>query len=165
MAGKECKLNFTQVQNDYLDMRVPVWITDIQWLDSTSASKIMTATGYGHVRTYSTSQRKPLSSFNTTKLSGTRNETQNGANYDTHPIKSITLTKNEFIVSDTIGTVSVHDAATGVLKGALRGIAGCVGQVYACAKKPLIVTIGTDRFLRVFEAENKRRLVQTVRVG
>jgi ribosome biogenesis protein NSA1 len=67
------------VSNDFLDMRVPVWVTDIKWT-SDDATKLMASSGHMHVRTYTTAQRKPLTSFKVGE----------------HPIKSIVLSKDGY---------------------------------------------------------------------
>lgn len=48
------------VPNDYLDMRVPIWITDIQWLSVESYSQLATSTAYHSIRAYDLKQRKPI---------------------------------------------------------------------------------------------------------
>lgn len=42
-----------QVRDDWLDLRVPVWITDIGYMSRASASIVVTATGYHQVSTIS----------------------------------------------------------------------------------------------------------------
>ena len=69
-----------------LDMRVPVWITDIQWLPETQTVEgivkhttcLVSGTGYHHIRSYNTNQKKPLYAFESGE----------------HPIKSIATTNN-----------------------------------------------------------------------
>ena len=54
--------SFLQVRNDFLDLHVPVWVTDIGFLPNQgSQSKITVGTGYHQVRLYDTkTQRRPV---------------------------------------------------------------------------------------------------------
>ena len=48
----------------------------------------------------------------------------------------------------------------GVIQGKLRGIAGAVTQLYLTPD--YIVTIGMDRYLRVYDRRDHKKVVQTV---
>ena len=50
------------VKNDKLDLRVPVWITELQWVNN-DQEQLWTGTGYHHIRHYDTKQRRPTVSF------------------------------------------------------------------------------------------------------
>jgi hypothetical protein len=54
------------------------------------------------------------------------------------------------------------DSHTGKMRGSFKGCAGAVVETVYCKTLPLVVTIGSDRYLRVFESSGKRRLVQNV---
>jgi hypothetical protein len=48
------------------------------------------------------------------------------------------------------------------MMGKFRGIAGAVTDIYICQNSQLVVTVGVDRKLRIFELEGQRRLVKEV---
>lgn len=70
--------------------------------------------------------------------------------------------RREFLFADSTGQVTSIDFKSGNMKGQFRGISGAVSQIYSCVTKPLIVTCGADRILRVFESDGKRRLAKQV---
>jgi hypothetical protein len=55
IQGKKCTtmccadVDVPQVKNDKLDLRVPVWITDLQFMDPSETSKIIVGTGHHQV--------------------------------------------------------------------------------------------------------------------
>ncbi|KAJ3331656.1 WD repeat-containing protein 74 [Kappamyces sp. JEL0680] len=136
------------VPHDYLDMRVPVWVSCIVWLSSDNHHDIAIGTGYHQIRVYNTAkQKRPQLDFTC----------------GTHPVKTLIKTRNnEFVFSDTLGNVSAIDASTGQLVGRYRGIAGAVTDLYSCTLSPYLVTVSMDRKLRVFEEKGQRRLVKQV---
>ena len=58
-------LSRQQVPNDFLDLQVPIWVTDLGFLPGQgSQSRIAVGTGYHQVRLYDTkTQRRPVLSF------------------------------------------------------------------------------------------------------
>ena len=47
--------------NDHLDLKIPVWDTDMAWLSRTNAYSLATVTAYGDIREYDTrGPRKPV---------------------------------------------------------------------------------------------------------
>lgn len=54
-----------QVPNDFLDLQVPIWVTDLGFLPSQGAqARVAVGTGYHQVRLYDTkAQRRPVLSF------------------------------------------------------------------------------------------------------
>jgi ribosome biogenesis protein NSA1 len=124
------------VPNDYLDMRVKVWVTDIQFLND---NHILIGSGYQHVRVYDISgqRRRPTTSFSVGE----------------YPIKSICTYEKEYILSDSSGKVVSIDSASGTITGAFKGIAGTVVQVSAA--KDQVITVGLDRHVRIYSAKEK----------
>lgn len=57
-------LDCIQVPNDNLDLRVPVHITSLCYLDRTKSTELMTGTSFGAVRRYDTrASRRPVADF------------------------------------------------------------------------------------------------------
>ncbi|KAH6560055.1 hypothetical protein BASA50_003206 [Batrachochytrium salamandrivorans] len=137
------------VRNDFLDMRVPVWVTEIQWIGTNSPTCLAIGTGYHQVRKYDTSQqRRPI-------LDVTIGE---------HPIKTLATDPNglDIIFADTTGQMMAIDGQTGKLTGKFLGIAGAVTQVVRCLDDDVVVSIGIDRKMRLFEGSGKRRITKEV---
>jgi ribosome biogenesis protein NSA1 len=65
----------------------------------------------------------------------------------------------EAIFSDTTGTVTHVDVATGKRLGNYRGLAGAVTGLTSLEKEQMIATVGLDRFLRVYQRDGERRLM------
>lgn len=70
-----------QVPNDFLDLQVPVWVTDIGFLPGQGlSSRIAVGTAYHQIRLYDTkTQRRPVLSFD----------------FDEHPVSALAVTDNE----------------------------------------------------------------------
>nr|KAF6468662.1 WD repeat domain 74 [Rousettus aegyptiacus] len=81
-----------QVRNDWLDLRVPIWDQDIQFLPE--SQKLVTCTGYHQVRVYdpASPQRRPVLE----------------ATYGEYPLTAMTLTPgaNSVIVGNTHGQLA-----------------------------------------------------------
>nr|XP_026263380.1 WD repeat-containing protein 74 isoform X2 [Urocitellus parryii] len=88
------------VRNDWLDLRVPIWDQDIQFLPG--SQKLITCTGYHQVRVYdpASPQRRPV--LETT--------------YGEYPLTAMTLTPgdNSVIVGNTHGQLAEIDFRQGI---------------------------------------------------
>lgn len=148
------------VPHDWLDMQVPIWITDLQWLASPADASfdeptaklvgeynLVSSTGYHQIRLHNTLKKVPTASYN----------------HGEHPIKTLQVSGSDedFVVGDTTG-LAWSLKKSGEALGSFRGISGAVGDIHVCSAADYIVTVGIDRQLRVFEASGKRRLVQIV---
>ncbi|XP_059566361.1 WD repeat-containing protein 74 isoform X2 [Myotis daubentonii] len=132
------------VRNDWLDLRVPIWDQDIQFLPE--SRKLVTCTGYHQVRVYdpASPQRRPVLE----------------ATYGEHPLTAMTLTPggNSVIVGNTHGQLAEIDLRQGRLLGCLKGLAGSVRGLQCHPSKPLLASCGLDRILRVHRIRNPRGL-------
>ncbi|TPX59814.1 hypothetical protein PhCBS80983_g02190 [Powellomyces hirtus] len=146
------------VKNDFLNIRVPVWITEILFLDS-SETRIMTGTGHHQIRVYDTAKaRRPIININV----------------GTHPIRAIAASHVEnaedeivkAVVSDTTGQlmqINVDLQGTSAkVAGKYAGLSGAVTDVAIPKGTGTVVTVGLDRFVKVFELEDDRKLVSKV---
>ncbi|TPX66753.1 hypothetical protein SpCBS45565_g04305 [Spizellomyces sp. 'palustris'] len=131
------------VANDYLDMRVPIWITDLAFVSDT---RIITISAHAHLRLYDTIvSRRPI-------INITVGES---------PLKSLGFYVNgnsiQTIVSDTTGhlldyTLDPH-AKTAKLVGKFPVSPGAITGI--SASKDSVVVVGLDRFVRVYDQERK----------
>ncbi|KAF7238594.1 WD repeat-containing protein 74 [Varanus komodoensis] len=117
------------VRNDWLDLRVPIWDRDMQFLPG--SEKIVTCTGHHQVRLYdpSSPQRRPV--LETT--------------FGEYPLTALSLTPdaNAVVVGSSRGDC-------------LKGFAGSVRAIQCHPALPLVASCGLDRFLRIHNLEHKR---------
>ncbi|KAI9329677.1 hypothetical protein DFJ73DRAFT_765664 [Zopfochytrium polystomum] len=157
--AKNVRSSLNDVKNDYLDLRVPVHITDIQFISPNEAepSKVATVSHHRHFRVYDLKGigRRPMVTI------------EIGAN----PLKRLTLVNDEkeALASDNKGNVFHIDVSTGKTIGTFRGIAGTVSSLAGIPKvkrtKDLsdrVAVVGADRFLRVYEGSGKRRSLRSI---
>ncbi|KAI8918063.1 hypothetical protein BC831DRAFT_131309 [Entophlyctis helioformis] len=130
-------------------MRVPVWITEIQWLSDDTTMRLVTGTGHHQVRVYDTvKQRRPTLDVSV----------------GDHPIKTIGVnaSKSEFVLADTTSNMTSIDAKTGKVTGRFSGIAGAVTQTVYCTSHDYVISVGVDRKLRLFEGSGRHRMVKEI---
>ncbi|XP_072887252.1 WD repeat-containing protein 74-like isoform X2 [Hemitrygon akajei] len=122
------------VRNDWLDLRVPVWVRDVHFIPA--SDKLVTCTGHSQVRVYDPSaQRRPVLEMT----------------YGEVPLTALSLTSdaNSVVVGNTHGHLAILDLRKGRLLRCLKGQAGSVRGVQCHSSLPLVASCGLDRFLRV----------------
>ncbi|KAJ3049911.1 WD repeat-containing protein 74 [Rhizophlyctis rosea] len=148
----DCIWKAKNVKNDFLDLRVPVWITHLEWLKGgNDAARILVGTGHHQIRIYDTTPktaRRPI--FN--------------VDMGEYPVRALAVTPDmsQAIFSDTKGAMTAIDLKTGTLAGAFKSIAGAVTDIKVCEKQKHVVTVGMDRFLRIFELAGSRKVLKKV---
>lgn len=159
------------VKNDHLDLRVPIWITNILFSKAEKGYKLITSTGYGQIRLYDTTEgKKPRKDYQVTDkaivtLSYGNDEQSEIIITDTHSLMAkYSLTKiderafktNSASAGDIIKPVpKLLGKFTGGNTGATFGV-----QVY----EDIVAFAGLDRYLRVFDLES-REILAKVYVG
>ncbi|KAJ2782889.1 Ribosome biogenesis protein nsa1 (NOP7-associated protein 1) [Coemansia interrupta] len=135
------------VEDDWLGLRVPVWITDMQFLDAnTTNPQMAVSTGHKHIRIYDTkAQRRPVHSW------------EIGKNPILHTLAS--HVKPELFISDNLGNMQQLDLRNGKIVGSYKGIAGAVADMALSEDGKKVAEVGLDRFLRVYEADGMRRML------
>merc|ERR1711874_31931 len=147
--GEEPVFRAKNVTPDFLELRVPVWVSDIAFINSQT---VATCSRHGHIRLYDTrsssSRRRPVSQLTWTEKGEDLALTAIAATQDT----------NQVLVGSAQGKVGLWDFRKGVGdKGLFRKYNGCVGSVRDIATAgPYFCTVGLDRFLRVFAVGTKR---------
>ena len=127
------------VRNDKLDLRVPVWVTDLRFLDD---SKIVVGTGYNKIRIYDTKgqQRRPVTEVD----------------FDEYPITTLSLVPNRehnVVAGNTHGRVALFDLRMQKLVYCFKGFAGSVRSVEVHPSKPYLFSCSLDRFIRVHDID------------
>lgn len=134
------------VPNDFLDLQVPIWVTDLGFLPSQGAqARVAVGTGYHQVRLYDTkAQRRPVISFD----------------FGQSPVSALAVTDNEnlVIVGNTIGTMGSIDLRKGQLQGHYKGFAGGIRCISCLDKQEMVASCGLDKFLRVYHLHNRKLL-------
>ncbi|ODV88447.1 hypothetical protein CANCADRAFT_46332 [Tortispora caseinolytica NRRL Y-17796] len=181
-GGKETELTLTtieglesgvsrfkakNVKNDELDLRVPVWVSDIQFLDinrpASEGYRIAISTRYGQIRIYETNvSRRPIRDVEASE----------------YPIVALTigLADDYLIFSNAQAETCMFNAATGQIGGKFRGASGSTltlesGYVYGTDSdtedsrrdksvpvRGIIATGSLDRVLRVYNVETRSKI-------
>jgi len=129
------------VKNDFLNLRVPVWITAIRFFKD-SDNEIVTGTGNHNIRVYDTRvKRRPVVDFE----------------FHEHPITAMTITgrNKSVIVGNSAGYMSELDITSGREIGAFKGNAGSIRDIRCHAVQPFVVSCGLDRILKVYDLSTR----------
>ncbi|XP_053502166.1 WD repeat-containing protein 74 isoform X2 [Ictalurus furcatus] len=128
------------VANDWLDLRVPVWVRDMAFL--TQSNKIVTCTGHHQVRVYDPScQRRPVLE----------------AKFGEVPLTALSVPpgENSVVVGNTHGQLATLDLRKGLVRGCMKGMAGSVRGLQCHPTLPLVASCGLDRFLRIHNLQDR----------
>ncbi|XP_076875657.1 WD repeat-containing protein 74 [Brachyhypopomus gauderio] len=132
------------VANDWLGLRVPVWVKDVAFIQD--SSKIVTCTGHHQVRVYdpSSPQRRPVLE----------------AQFSEYPLTALSLPADQasVVVGNTHGQLAILDLRKGLVRGCLKGLAGAVRGLQCHPSLPLLASCGLDRFLRVHSLKDRTLL-------
>ncbi|CAH3150137.1 unnamed protein product [Porites lobata] len=143
---EEAVFKAKNVPNDFLDLQVPVWVTDIGFLPGQGlSSRIAVGTAYHQIRLYDTkTQRRPVLSFD----------------FDEHPVSALAVTDNEniVIVGNTVGTMGRIDLRKGQLQGHYKGFAGGIRCISCLSKQQMVASCGLDKFLRIHHLHSRKLL-------
>ncbi|CCH46178.1 putative WD repeat-containing protein [Wickerhamomyces ciferrii] len=141
------------VKNDKLDLRVPIWITNISFIKleehTESSWKFITTTGHGQVRKYDTSHgRKPVLDK---KIS------------DKPLVRVVTTSKeDEIICADTHVTTALFNVEKGNLIAKFKGNVGAVEALssHITEDSELLVTGALDRYIRIFDIRSREQVAK-----
>mmetsp|Transcript_32732 Transcript_32732/g.52220 ORF Transcript_32732/g.52220 Transcript_32732/m.52220 type:complete len:399 (-) Transcript_32732:603-1799(-) len=153
------------VAHDKLDMRVPVWVTDMCFMGTDNKVKgphkslcggtpeiVVTTTAYSQIRVYDTRvKRKPMTDIYVKTATDKR---ENNRAAETHHLNAIVaLDANRVVVGDASGKVVQIDLRTGKEVGAYKGFSGSVRSICKHDSLPMIVSGGLGRYVRVHDSE------------
>lgn len=135
------------VKNDELDLRVPVWISDLQFLESYNGRwRIATCTRFRHVRIYDTSRsRRPILSVEIGES----------------PLVSLVVSnEDELILSDSHSGVCAFSISQKRVTHLFKGAAGSAISLAIGASEhgPVLAAVGLDRYLRVYDVQTRRQI-------
>ncbi|KOC69680.1 WD repeat-containing protein 74 [Habropoda laboriosa] len=134
------------VPHDWLELKVPVWISDIEFLPGTE--QIVTTSRYGHVRLYDPKvQRRPVLSV----------ELEN------EPLTTLSVVPREkqIIVGSGKGKMNLIDLRkSSKVLNTYKGFLGGVTGISCSTSEPYVVSVSLDRHLRVHHIDTKELLKQ-----
>lgn len=157
------------IKPDHLDLRVPIWITQIQFItkDVEKGFKLIATTNYGQIRIYDTVHgKRPLKDF---KICD-------------QPIVALQLVEDQqaCVISNTSSLIAkysltkvdenahkTNSASAGtVIKPVAKLLGkfsegGNTGATFGiCCKSNLVATAGLDRYIRVFDVNSRKLLAK-----
>ncbi|XP_065920476.1 WD repeat-containing protein 74-like [Dysidea avara] len=134
------------VRNDWLDLRVPVWVTQVCFVPETGDQPtVAVGTGYHQVRLYDTrKQRRPL-------------YTQE---FGETPITALDVTPDSryIIIGNGAGVMGKLDLRVGKVLNTYKGATGSIRCVKCHHTLPVVAACGLDRFVRIYNLEDKKLL-------
>ncbi|KAF9123668.1 WD repeat-containing protein 74 [Mortierella sp. 14UC] len=143
------------VKNDHLDLRVPVWNTDLQFLNQYDTSRIAVGTRHHQIRVYD--------------LKGGARRPAVDAEVGEMPVVAMANGKDgsEIVFSDTVTNVYSVDTLTGAIIGQYKGFTGVATALatfipFENDSTTHLVTVAMDRCLRVHEMSKTRNMLHKV---
>lgn len=141
------KLSFEakNVPNDFLQLRVKVWVTDHVFLPS--SDKVAVGSRYGYVRLYDPkAQRRPVIKVDMPEKA----------------VNCIAASSQDHTVlcGLTKGDIVAVDMRMGRTTQNYKGFTGAVRDIVCHPTKPYIVSVGLDRFLRIHHLTTKKLLLK-----
>ena len=145
------------VPNDFLSLRVPIYVSDLRVLKD--GHRVLTATAHGQIRLYD------MRSDNCRPVMEIKNEYKNNgaARVVMEGWKSICVdsTEQKFVAGDRAGNMAIYELRQGMRRlGKFKdGVAGGSIRDLEChPTRPYVASVGLDRYLRIHDM-NTRRLV------
>ncbi|XP_071449887.1 WD repeat-containing protein 74 isoform X2 [Hetaerina americana] len=143
-AEEKCTFRAKNVPHNYLQLRVPIWVSDIAFMQN--SQKIATCSRYGHLRLYDTkAQRRPVISMDIPEQA----------------LTSISACSKEHhvIVGSGTGLLMMVDLrGKGLQSNRYKGFAGGVRDIVCHPTDPYILSVSLDRYLRLHHLHSKELL-------
>ncbi|KAK3104105.1 hypothetical protein FSP39_024457 [Pinctada imbricata] len=132
------------VRNDWLNLRVPVWVTGVVFCRD--SDRLISCTGHHQIRVYDPKvQRRPVLDFE----------------FDEYPITALCLHSSDdnlVVVGNTHGKMGTIDVRTGKVVNLFKGFAGGIRDIQCHASEPIVASCGLDRYLRVHDLNTRALL-------
>ncbi|XP_012541014.2 WD repeat-containing protein 74 [Monomorium pharaonis] len=140
------KMTFVEksLPHDWLNLRIPVWISDINFLSG--SQQIVTVGRHGHIYLYDPlSQRRPVINMTIQNESWTS--------------LAIPSREKQIIVGSGKGKLNLVDLRKpGTLLNTYKGFTGGVTRVACSRIKPYVASVSLDRYLRIHNIDTKKVL-------
>lgn len=139
------------VANDFLNMEVPKWTTDLCWMNESNL--IAACTAFSQIRLYDIREsKKPIKDIDC------KDTLQHINTIIPNPAVNETM---QVIVGDTHGGIRVVDITKKRIVGKFSGPTGSVRCLATHPTEPYLASVSIDRYLRIFEI-GSRKLVTRV---
>ncbi|KAN0038197.1 hypothetical protein ACTA71_000369 [Dictyostelium dimigraforme] len=141
---KQVKTYVAKFKHDFLNLQEPVSINVVKYMNE---DKIIIGSDF-RIKAYDLRSKTNRSSFL-------------DVSFSKHPIQAIQYTNQRehyFYASDSIGKVFSYDIRTGRQVGSFKDSTGSVKDIAIHPTLPLLATVGLDRFLRVYNLDNRKML-------
>ncbi|XP_069677228.1 WD repeat-containing protein 74 [Periplaneta americana] len=142
LETKECTFKAKNVRPDMLQLRVPVWVSDMDFLPG--GSKVAVCTRYGHVRLYdpSTPQKRPVISMDIPEQALTA--------------LAVTSRDHHVVVGSGKGKMMLVDLRKkGSVVQHYKGAVGAIKSIACHKTEPYLVSVGLDRNLLIHNLNSK----------
>ncbi|KAK1128297.1 hypothetical protein K0M31_002767 [Melipona bicolor] len=132
------------VPHDWLQVRVPIWISDVDFLPGTE--EIVTTSKYGHVRLYDPkSQRRPVINVEIKEEALT--------------CLTVAPREKQIIVGSGKGRMNLVDLRKPAkILNTYKGFVGGVTGIACSRNEPYVVSVSLDRYLRIHHIDTKELL-------
>ena len=131
------------VKLDELQLRVPVWISDVAFINGQDGRLLSTANRTGHVRLYDTrsDQRRP----------------QADIKWEDEALTALCNTNdtNKVLVGSTKGNLALFDFRKKAMVRKYKGSKGSVRSIAFDETTGYFASVGLDRFIRIFHVDSK----------
>lgn len=129
------------VKNDFLNLRVPIWITAIDFFRDDN-NRVAVGSANHTVRVYDRREkRRPA--FET--------------DWHDHPITALAVkpSNHSLLVGNSAGHMSEIDLRTGKLSGSFKGNCGSIRSIACHKTQPYVAACGLDRTLKIYDSSRK----------
>jgi len=132
------------VRNDFLNLRVPVWVSAIEFFRG-DTNKVVVGSGHHSIRVYDRrDKRRPVID----------------TDWHEHPITALSIRKgnSSVVVGNSAGYMSEIDLRTGKQTSGFKGNAGSIRSIVCHPTQPYVLSAGLDRFLKVYDLNTRKML-------
>jgi len=139
LENKTCLWKAKNVRNDMLDLQVPVWITDLQYLNN-KLDTVVVATAHSQIRVYHLkNQRRPVLNVQIKE----------------YPLTAIVLSHDDsFVIAvNTKGFIYKVDLTTGQIIGALKEIGGSINSIQFHPSLNYLISCGLNRYIIIHDTQ------------
>lgn len=137
------------VANDFLDMPVPVWVTDVGFARTAGSSLVFTSTAFNQIRAYDQRQKRPVKNISLVKFK------DDGFN---HHLNCLRVTpEDQVVVADIHGDVTLVDVLnTGRMVARFKGSKGSVRALDINEDTRTLACGGMDRVVRLYDLDSRQ---------
>ncbi|KAH9245917.1 hypothetical protein BASA81_016557 [Batrachochytrium salamandrivorans] len=137
------------VPNNFLDLAVPIWITDVGFARTSGSSVLFTSTAFNQIRAYDQRQRKPIKDISMVKFK------DDGFN---HHLNCLRVTpEDQVVVADIHGDVTLVDVLnTGRMVARYKGSKGSVRALDINEDTRTLACGGMDRVVRLYNLDSRQ---------